>query len=224
MLSRCSATDRGTQVMSDGCHAKMSKFFFRTEHNAVRPLSNSDPPITTSWSGKSGCRATVKLAGRDFSSPGITGDVVTDAHSTGRRWVIGHGLRLAVMKCGESVKMRQAFADVVSAGIAKALQPLKDLKYPLLDQLEGLKDAPIDVIMAALYLESDTREDAPQYICDLRPAPLSSPSPCTRKDTLQLETAVNTISHEYLLEFTSEYGIQETLHPELPRSEDRIVD
>nr|GEX28153.1 hypothetical protein [Tanacetum cinerariifolium] len=123
----------------------------------------------------------------------------------GRRWVIGHGLRLAVMKCGESLEMRQAFADVVSAGIAKgmseglrhgvehgqaqlnvesieaydpeaeakfvaALQALKDLKYPLLDQLEGLKDAPIDVIMAALYMKSDTEDDAPQYIRDLRPS------------------------------------------------------
>nr|GFB20003.1 hypothetical protein [Tanacetum cinerariifolium] len=34
---------------------------------------------------------------------------------------------------------------------------------------EGLKDAPMDVIMAALYLESDTGEDALQYIRDLRP-------------------------------------------------------
>nr|GFA07061.1 hypothetical protein [Tanacetum cinerariifolium] len=83
------------------------------------------------------------------------------------------------MKCAESLEMRQAFADVVSAGVAKgmseslkhevehrraqltvesleaydpeaeakftaALQSLKDLKYPLLDQLEGLKDAPMD--------------------------------------------------------------------------------
>nr|GFA20163.1 hypothetical protein [Tanacetum cinerariifolium] len=122
----------------------------------------------------------------------------------GRRWVIRHWLRLAVMKCGESLEMRQVFVDVVSAGIAKgiseglrygvehgqaqlnvesieaydpeaeakffaALQALKDLKYPLLDQLEGLKEAPIDVIMDALYLESDTGEDAPQYIRDLRP-------------------------------------------------------
>nr|GEX16881.1 hypothetical protein [Tanacetum cinerariifolium] len=111
----------------------------------------------------------------------------------GRMWVIGHGLRLAVMKCGKSLEMRQAFTDVMSAGIAKgmseglrhgvehgqaklnvesieaydpeaeakfvaALQALKDLKYPLVDQLEGLKDAPMDVIKAALYLESDTGE------------------------------------------------------------------
>nr|GEV18254.1 hypothetical protein [Tanacetum cinerariifolium] len=122
-----------------------------------------------------------------------------------KRWVIGHGLHLVVMKCGESLEMRHAFADVVSAGIAKgmseglmhrvehgqaklnvesieaydleaetkfvaALQALKDLKYPLVDQLEGLKDAPIDVIMAAMYLDSDTGDDASQYIRDLCPS------------------------------------------------------
>nr|GEU80967.1 hypothetical protein [Tanacetum cinerariifolium] len=122
----------------------------------------------------------------------------------GRRWVIGRGLRLAMMKCGESLELRQAFADIVSAGIAKglseslrhrlehgqaqrslesieaydpeaeakfvsALQALKDLKYLLVDQLESLKDAPMDVIMAALYLESDIGDDASQDIRDLRP-------------------------------------------------------
>ncbi|GKB63666.1 hypothetical protein Tco_0919852, partial [Tanacetum coccineum] len=44
------------------------------------------------------------------------------------------------------------------------------------------------------------------------------------RDTIQLETAVSTISPEYLLEFTSEYGIAEELHPELPNPGDRIVD
>nr|GFC16398.1 transposase (putative), gypsy type [Tanacetum cinerariifolium] len=123
----------------------------------------------------------------------------------GRRWVIGCGLRLAIMKCGDSLELRQAFADVVFAGIAKgmskglrhgvehgqaqlslesieaydpeaeakyvaALQALKDLKYPLVDQLEGLKDAPTEVIMASMYLESDTGDDAPQHVRDLRPS------------------------------------------------------
>ncbi|GJS75276.1 hypothetical protein Tco_0725157 [Tanacetum coccineum] len=94
----------------------------------------------------------------------------------GHRWVIGHSLRLAVIKCAESTELRQVFADVVSAGIAKgmseglkhmvehekakldleaieayhleadtkyvaALHALKDLKYPIVDQLEKLKDA-----------------------------------------------------------------------------------
>nr|GEV87562.1 hypothetical protein [Tanacetum cinerariifolium] len=44
-----------------------------------------------------------------------------------RIWVIGYGLRLAVMKCGESTKLRQVFADVVSAVIAKAMS--EGLKY-----------------------------------------------------------------------------------------------
>nr|GEW41759.1 hypothetical protein [Tanacetum cinerariifolium] len=118
-------------------------------------------------------------------------------------WMIERGLRLAVMKCGESTELRQAFAYVVSAGIAKgmsevlkhevehgnakldleaievydseaeakyiaALHALKKLKYPLVDQLESLKDAPMDVIMASLHLESDTGDDAPQWIRKLR--------------------------------------------------------
>nr|GEZ02231.1 hypothetical protein [Tanacetum cinerariifolium] len=72
-------------------------------------------------------------------------------------WMIGRGLRLAVMKCGESLELKQAFADVVLAGIAKGM----------MDQLEGLKDAPMDVIMAALYLESDTGDVALQWVREL---------------------------------------------------------
>nr|GEU68426.1 hypothetical protein [Tanacetum cinerariifolium] len=52
----------------------------------------------------------------------------------------------------------------------------------------------------------------------------SVPAAATRRDTIQLETAVSTISQEYLLEFTSEYGISEDLHPELSGPKERIVD
>nr|GFD58269.1 hypothetical protein [Tanacetum cinerariifolium] len=59
------------------------------------------------------------------------------------------------------------------AKFVAALQSLKDLKFSLLDQLEGLKDAPMDVIMAALYVESDT-EGMPHNIYVIStPAPLS---------------------------------------------------
>nr|GEV28911.1 hypothetical protein [Tanacetum cinerariifolium] len=44
------------------------------------------------------------------------------------------------------------------------------------------------------------------------------------RDTVKLETAVSTISQEYLLEFTSEYGTLDDLHPKLPGPEERIVD
>ncbi|GJW42796.1 hypothetical protein Tco_0071595 [Tanacetum coccineum] len=84
----------------------------------------------------------------------------------GRRWVIGHGLRLAVMKCAESPELRQRDLAVVEAydpeansKYVKALQDLKDLKYPLVDQLEKLKDSPMELIMASLHLESDFGED-----------------------------------------------------------------
>ncbi|GKC12313.1 hypothetical protein Tco_1009095 [Tanacetum coccineum] len=93
----------------------------------------------------------------------------------GRHWVIWSGLRLAIMKCAKSSEIRQAFANVVSARLAKgnnklvkALQDLKDLKYPIVDQLERLKDSPIELLMASLHLESDTEEDAPQWIRHLR--------------------------------------------------------
>nr|GEV23558.1 hypothetical protein [Tanacetum cinerariifolium] len=134
----------------------------------------------------------------------------------GHRWAIGYELRLAMMKCAESLEMRQEFADVVSVGVAKgmgeglkhgvehgqaqlkvesieaydpeaevkfvaALQSLKDLKYPLLDPLEGLKDAPMDVIMAALYLESDTGRMPHNIYATSAPAPLSLLSLCIRR-------------------------------------------
>nr|GEX65339.1 hypothetical protein [Tanacetum cinerariifolium] len=59
---------------------------------------------------------------------------------TGRMWVIGHGLRLAMMKCAKSLEMRQAFADVVSVEVAKGMS-------------EGLKHG-VEHRRAQLELES----------------------------------------------------------------------
>ncbi|GJS77217.1 hypothetical protein Tco_0727098 [Tanacetum coccineum] len=64
----------------------------------------------------------------------------------------------------------EAYDSEADDKFTTALQALKDLEYPLVDQLERLKDAPIDLIMASLHLESDTGEDAPQFIHDLRPS------------------------------------------------------
>nr|GEW71392.1 hypothetical protein [Tanacetum cinerariifolium] len=88
-------------------------------------------------------------------------------------WVIGNGLRLAVMKCGESTELRQVFVDVMLAGIAKGMSEglkYEDLKYPMVNQLKSLKDASIDVIIVSLHLESDTGDDDPQWIRELRPS------------------------------------------------------
>nr|GEX37805.1 transposase (putative), gypsy type [Tanacetum cinerariifolium] len=80
-----------------------------------------------------------------------------------------------------TVESIEAYDPEAEAKFVAALQSLKDLKYHLLDQLEGLKDAPMDVIMAALYLESDTRGMPYNIYAISAPAPLSSPSPCTQK-------------------------------------------
>nr|GEW56717.1 hypothetical protein [Tanacetum cinerariifolium] len=55
----------------------------------------------------------------------------------------------------------EAYDPKADTKYVAALHALKDLKYPLVDQLEKLKDAPIDVIMASLFLECDSREVAP---------------------------------------------------------------
>nr|GEV62520.1 hypothetical protein [Tanacetum cinerariifolium] len=93
----------------------------------------------------------------------------------GRRWVIGHDLRLAVIKCTKSIELRQALANVVSAGISKGMSEglahgIEHGKAGRGLELEGLKDAPIKVIMASLHLESNLREDAPKWIRELRPS------------------------------------------------------
>ncbi|GJW60748.1 hypothetical protein Tco_0110083 [Tanacetum coccineum] len=48
----------------------------------------------------------------------------------------------------------EAYDPEANSKLVKALQDLKDLKYPMVDQLEMLKDAPIELIMASLHLEN----------------------------------------------------------------------
>nr|GEZ36347.1 hypothetical protein [Tanacetum cinerariifolium] len=99
------------------------------------------------------------IAFADVVSAGITKGM-----SEGLRYGVEHG------QAQRNVESIEAYDPEAKAKFTVALQALKDLKYPLLDQLEGLKDAPIDVIMAALYLENDTGEDVLQCISDLRPS------------------------------------------------------
>nr|GEU97959.1 hypothetical protein [Tanacetum cinerariifolium] len=98
----------------------------------------------------------------------------------GRRSVIRHGLRLAIMKWAQAweehekakvdLAVIEAYDPEADTKYVAALYVLKGLKYPLVDQWEKLKDAPIDVIMSSLYLESDSGEDAPQLIRELCPS------------------------------------------------------
>ncbi|GJU39147.1 hypothetical protein Tco_1192104 [Tanacetum coccineum] len=75
--------------------------------------------------------------------------------SEGLKHGIDHG------KADRDLAVVEAYDPKADSKYVKALQDLKDLKYSLVDQLEGLKDAPIELIMTSLYLESDSEEDAP---------------------------------------------------------------
>nr|GFA03631.1 hypothetical protein [Tanacetum cinerariifolium] len=98
----------------------------------------------------------------------------------GRKWVIGHGLRLAMMKCTESLEMRQAFADVVYAGVAKGMS--EGLKHGVehgharltVESLEAYDPEAEAKFAAALQSLKDLKVilggDASQFIRNLRPS------------------------------------------------------
>nr|GEY02204.1 transposase (putative), gypsy type [Tanacetum cinerariifolium] len=74
----------------------------------------------------------------------------------GRRWVVGHGFRLALHKCARSVKCRSALGKVISMAINKEIEgkyvaavfEFESVSFLLLDKLEGLKDSLIALIMS----------------------------------------------------------------------------
>ncbi|GJW16683.1 gypsy type transposase [Tanacetum coccineum] len=81
-----------------------------------------------------------------------------------RRWV-EHG------KAQLDLEAIEVYDPEADAKYVAVLHALKDLKYPLIDQLEKLKDLPpIDLIMTSLYFESDVREDTPEWIREIRPS------------------------------------------------------
>nr|GFB26750.1 hypothetical protein [Tanacetum cinerariifolium] len=95
-------------------------------------------------------------------------DVVSEGIAKGMSEGLKHGVEHGHAQ--RTIESLEAYDPEAEAKFGTALQSLKDLKIPLLDQLEGLKDAPMDAIMASLYLEDDTGGDAPQFIRDLCPS------------------------------------------------------
>nr|GEU46509.1 RNA-directed DNA polymerase, eukaryota [Tanacetum cinerariifolium] len=105
-------------------------------------------------------------------------DVVSAGIAKGMSEGLKHGVEHGRSQLGlESI---EAYDPEAEAKFVAALQSLKDLKFSLLDPLEGLKDAPMDVIMAALYLESDTGGMPHNTYAISDPAPLSYLYPCIR--------------------------------------------
>ncbi|GJV09147.1 hypothetical protein Tco_1346803 [Tanacetum coccineum] len=98
----------------------------------------------------------------DKLSVDINEELLAKGMSKGLKYGIEHG------KTGRDLADVEAYDPEANNKLVKALQDLKDLKYSMVDQLEKLKDAPMELIMASFHLESDTGEDAPQWIRDLR--------------------------------------------------------
>nr|GEZ67105.1 reverse transcriptase domain-containing protein [Tanacetum cinerariifolium] len=110
----------------------------------------------------------LQAAARPDGRAAAFADVVSAGIGKGMSEGLKHGVEHGHAQ--RTIESLEAYDPEAEAKFAAALQSLKDLKLPLLDQLEGLKDAPMDVIMASLYLEDDSRGDAPQFIRDLCPS------------------------------------------------------
>ncbi|GKA25864.1 hypothetical protein Tco_0711973 [Tanacetum coccineum] len=102
----------------------------------------------------------------------VSAHVVRGRSQQGLAWVFGALATPWLAKGGIN-------PGVSNNKLVKALQDLKDLKYPMVDQLEKLKDAPMELIMASLHLKSDTGKDAPQWIRDLCPSSSQLKNPHT---------------------------------------------
>nr|GEW55458.1 hypothetical protein [Tanacetum cinerariifolium] len=86
------------------------------------------------------------------------------------RYSEGHKNEVKHGKANLSLEAIEAYDPEAEAKYIMAFHALKDLKYPIVDQLGSLKDASMDVLMAFLHLKSDTGDDAPQWIRELHPS------------------------------------------------------
>nr|GEW29299.1 hypothetical protein [Tanacetum cinerariifolium] len=122
-----------------------------------------------SWSSmgyRHGLRPVVMKCAESTEQRQVFADVVFVGFAKGMSEGLKHGIEHG--KANLDLAAIEAYDPEANAKYVVALHALKDLKYPLINLLEKLKDAPIDLIMASLYLESDSGEDAPQWIHELR--------------------------------------------------------
>ncbi|GJY68033.1 hypothetical protein Tco_0471015 [Tanacetum coccineum] len=74
--------------------------------------------------------------------------------SEGLKHEVEHG------KANLDLEAIEAYDPEANTKYVTALHALRDLKYPMVDQLENLKDAPIDMVMESLHLEKILLEAA----------------------------------------------------------------
>nr|GEX37343.1 hypothetical protein [Tanacetum cinerariifolium] len=87
-----------------------------------------------------------------------------------RRWVVGHSFRLAMYKCARSVEYHFALVKIEMKYVAAVFE-FENVSFPLLDELEGLKDSLLALIMSALTLKDDQRDtDTTPEFCRFQPS------------------------------------------------------
>ncbi|GKE66486.1 hypothetical protein Tco_1520647, partial [Tanacetum coccineum] len=84
------------------------------------------------------------IAGRRQAFANVASAGIAKGMSEGLKYGVEHG------KAGLELTAVEAYDPEADNKYVAALQNLKDLSYPLIDELEQLKDAPLDVIMASL--------------------------------------------------------------------------
>ncbi|GKD23262.1 hypothetical protein Tco_1224965 [Tanacetum coccineum] len=100
----------------------------------------------------------------------------------GHHWAIGHGLRLTVMKCVESLELRHAFANVVSTGLVKGMS--EGLKH-------GIKHGKASRDLAAVEAyDPEADSNSSQLKILIYPKVRDPKDPCAVKEEMLLENAI----------------------------------
>nr|GEU48265.1 hypothetical protein [Tanacetum cinerariifolium] len=114
--------------------------------------------------------SSVELQRRSQYDPAFGGTVLPHILTTisGRRWLLTHGMELAIAKCLNSPEYLSALEAAIGKALEKAeyisaLRQLQDVNFPLLVELKSNKDASVEAIMEILRLEGmeGTYEAAP---------------------------------------------------------------
>nr|GEV75523.1 retrovirus-related Pol polyprotein from transposon TNT 1-94 [Tanacetum cinerariifolium] len=103
------------------------------------------------WVIEYGLRLVVMKCAESIELRHAFANVVSVGIAKGISEGLAHGIEYG--KANRGLEVVEAYDSEANNKYLQALQELKDLKYPIVDQLEGLKDAPMEVVMASLHLE-----------------------------------------------------------------------
>ncbi|GKB08110.1 hypothetical protein Tco_0836394 [Tanacetum coccineum] len=105
------------------------------------------------WVIGHGFRSAVYKCARSVECPSAMGKVISTAINNG----IQQGLEAGVVhgKVGRSLALIEAYDPEVEGKYVATVSEFESISFPLLDELESLKDSPLALIMSALVLKDD---------------------------------------------------------------------